>query len=143
MHNSYEHIIEAMNRQGLRLTEQRKSIARIFASTGHYCSAKEIYLKLMSAHPDISYDTVYRNLKMLLALGILDQIYLQDGARFKACLNRAGEVERQVICLHCGQIIPFEEGNVPLVSGMPNGFETISIRYYGYCRSCSNNTRKE
>lgn len=142
--SNYEQIIAAIARHGLRITEQRKLIANAFATSEGYISAKEIYRTVIDTHPDLSYDTVYRNLRLLLELGVLEQIHLQDGARFRPWLAKSDGVERQTICLHCAQVaVCIEEWSIPFDS-MLSGFEAISLRLYGYCSSCcAENKKKE
>ena len=54
-----------------RMTRQRQAIIRVLASTKEHPTAEEIHAQVRDELPDISIGTIYRNLQLLLADGLV------------------------------------------------------------------------
>lgn len=80
---STEQILEVMSGQGLRITDQRKTLAKLFGENKGYLSAKDVYEHMGRKYSGLSFDTVYRNLRVMEELGVLEQIVFEDGVKFK------------------------------------------------------------
>ena len=96
-----------------KMTPQRKEILQIFieSNEGEHLSAEEVYELLKQKDFDFGLATVYRNVELLNALGILSKIEFGDG-RTRYELNAANPQIHQhhhLICLNCKKIIEFEE----------------------------------
>src|SRR5437660_888372 len=81
--NKIKQIIHSMASNGLRITEQRKSLAKLFAEAPGYLSPKEVYDCLEAKYKGLSFDTVYRNLRILYDMGVLEQFQTEDGVKFR------------------------------------------------------------
>jgi Fur family zinc uptake transcriptional regulator len=55
---STEQIITTMSSQGLRITDQRKTLARLFAESPGYLTPKDVYEYMGKTYSGLSFDTV-------------------------------------------------------------------------------------
>ncbi|MCZ8515955.1 Fur family transcriptional regulator [Paenibacillus filicis] len=145
--NEHEHnveetiqeIISAMSSKGWRITDQRKSLATLFAESSGYLSPKDVYEYMRQQYPGVSFDTVYRNLRLLSDMGVLEQIYLNDGLKFRArCRTHH---HHHLICLQCEKTVPFEFCPMKALPECPSDFEIVNHRFevFGYCKDCAPN----
>ncbi len=131
-------IIRSMTERGWRITSQRRSLAGLFAETDRYWSPLDIHENMKKQYPGVSFDTVYRNLR-LLSEGedaVLEQFHFNEGVRFRArCL---GHHHHHIICLDCERTYTFDFCPLEEVKGMPPQFDVISHRFeiFGYCSKC-------
>src|SRR5213078_3688317 len=65
--------------KGLRMTEQRRIIARVVAEAYDHPDAEELYRRAISVDPHISIATVYRTVKLFEDAGILERHDFRDG----------------------------------------------------------------
>lgn len=134
--STMQEIIRAMSNKGWRITEQRKRLASLFAGAEGYLSPKDVYEYMKDEYPGVSFDTVYRNLRLLCEMGVLEQFYLSEGLKFKArCLSHH---HHHIICLECEKTYTFEYCPMPDVTGLPEHFRVRSHRFeiFGHCASC-------
>ncbi len=69
---SEEMIINRLKEHGFRITKQRKLILRFIL--GHECSCcKEIYYHVKEEDPTVGIATVYRMIKTLEEIGVIDR----------------------------------------------------------------------
>ena len=64
---------------GLRMTEQRKIIARVLSASDDHPDAEELYRRTNKINQKISLATVYRTLKLFNDNGILEKHEFKDG----------------------------------------------------------------
>lgn len=78
--------IEALCAQrGLRITEQRRVIARVLSESEDHPDVDELHQRAISIDPGISIATVYRTVRLFEEAGILDRHDFGDGrARYEA-----------------------------------------------------------
>ena len=77
--------------KGLRMTEQRRVIARVLAEADDHPDAEELYRRAAAVDPHISIATVYRTVKLFEDAGILERHDFRDGR------SRYEEVRRKAI----------------------------------------------
>jgi Fur family transcriptional regulator, ferric uptake regulator len=65
--------------KGLRMTEQRRVIARVLSDAVDHPDAEELYRRASSIDPHISIATVYRTVKLFEDAGILERHDFRDG----------------------------------------------------------------
>ncbi|GAK39883.1 Fur family transcriptional regulator [Paenibacillus urinalis] len=133
---STDQIIEAMSGQGLRITDQRKTLARLFAESEGYLSPKDVYEYMGKSYSGLSFDTVYRNLRVMQELGVLEQVIFEDGVKFKASCS-SGHHHHHLICLNCQKTLPIEFCPMNLTD-TPDQFQVVEHKFeiFGYCREC-------
>jgi Fur family ferric uptake transcriptional regulator len=77
-------IIDRCAARGLRLTEQRKTIARVLEAAHDHPDVELLYMRASAIDPKISLATVYRTVRLLDEAGILDKLEFGDGrARYE------------------------------------------------------------
>ncbi len=104
-------------------------------------SAQEITQAVRSTHPQISLDTVYRNLAVFTAAGMVNQVNLQnrESARFE--FQGENDHHHHFVCLSCGQSFCVESCPTELADLRPPdnpGFKVVghAFEVYGYCTKC-------
>lgn len=137
--NKIQQIILSMTSKGLRVTEQRRSLARIFAESSGYLTPKEVYEGLETKHGGLSFDTVYRNLRLLHEMDVLEQFHFEDGVKFRIGCFSHRHHHHHLICLSCDQIYPLDFCPMKFVEDVPNQFKVVKHKFeiYGYCVTCS------
>lgn len=132
-----EEIIKIMATQGLRITEQRRTIAKLFADAEGYLAPKDVYEYMEKTYTGLSFDTVYRNLRVLHEMDVLEQVVFEDGIRFKAHCG-GHDHHHHLICLSCEKTIPVEYCPMPQMNGIPDDFQVIKHKFeiFGYCKDC-------
>ena len=79
-----ETIIERCEAKGLRMTEQRRVIARVLEKSDDHPDVEELYARASAVDSGISIATVYRTVKLFEEAGILDRLEFGDGrARYE------------------------------------------------------------
>jgi Fur family ferric uptake transcriptional regulator len=72
-------IIERCEAHGLRMTEQRRTIAEILAASDDHPDVEELHRRAAARDANISLATVYRTVKLFEEYGILDRHDFRDG----------------------------------------------------------------
>jgi Fur family ferric uptake transcriptional regulator len=65
--------------RGLRMTDQRRVIARVLSEATDHPDAEELYRRASSVDPHISIATVYRTVRLFEDAGILERHDFRDG----------------------------------------------------------------
>jgi Fur family transcriptional regulator, ferric uptake regulator len=77
-------IIARCEAKGLRMTEQRRVIARVVGEAEDHPDVEELYARAARLDPRISLATVYRTVKLFETEGILERLEFGDGrARYE------------------------------------------------------------
>ena len=103
-------IIERCEAQGLRLTEQRRTIATVLEEADDHPDVEELYSRASAIDPRISLATVYRTVKLFEESGILEKLDFRDGrARYE---DADREHHDHLIDLHSGEVIEFVDEEI-------------------------------
>src|SRR4029079_11088537 len=71
--------------KGLRITEQRKTIARVLGDSEDHPDVETLHARAAAADPNISIATVYRTVRLFEEAGILERHEFGDGrSRYEA-----------------------------------------------------------
>lgn len=140
---STEKILEVMSGQGLRITDQRKTLAKLFGETSGYLSAKDVYEHMGRKYSGLSFDTVYRNLRVMEELGVLEQVVFEDGVKFKGSCNEHHH-HHHMICLQCQKTYPISFCPMNMTD-TPDQFRVVKHKFevFGYCRECEESREEE
>jgi len=131
---------EYLSGQGLRSTNQRDAILKIFIEAGRHLSAEDLYVRVKKANPGIGYATVYRTLKLLADAGLAEERRFADGfTRFE--YKNSSDHHDHLICTQCGAIIEFENERIESLQqdvARKKGFKVHShkLELYGLCAAC-------
>jgi Fe2+ or Zn2+ uptake regulation protein len=128
---------EALRARGMRLTAQRRLILEALRATDVHPSAASVYRHVRRRLPGVSLATVYRNLRMLAAQGLLAARADAAGMRFDG--NTAPH--DHFTCQACGRIYdvpPLAGSSVRRAVSRRTGFEVLDhrIEFYGRCPRC-------
>lgn len=134
---STEQIITTMSSQGLRITDQRKTLARLFAESPGYLTPKDVYEYMGKTYSGLSFDTVYRNLRVMQELGVLEQVIFEDGVKFRAHCSEDHH-HHHMICLKCQKTYPIVFCPMQLADA-PEQFQVVDHKFevFGYCKDCA------
>lgn len=103
-------IIERCEAKGLRLTEQRRTIAQVIETSDDHPDVEELYRRASAADPRISLATVYRTVKLFQEEGILDKLEFGDGrARYEDATRAHHD---HLIDLTTGKVIEFVDPEI-------------------------------
>ncbi len=136
-HNLGHEMLAAMTKSGWRITDQRRMLAQIFTDNAGYLSPKDVYDQMSMKYPSVSFDTVYRNLRMLSEMGVLEQFYFMDGGlKFKgSCVDHH---HHHLICVNCEKTLTFEYCPMEQQMELPGRYKILNHRFevYGICEEC-------
>jgi Fur family ferric uptake transcriptional regulator len=90
---------------GLRMTEQRRTIAEVLETSDDHPDVEELYGRASARDPNISIATVYRTVKLFEEAGIVERVDFGDGrARYE---DAEREHHDHLIDLNTGEVIEF------------------------------------
>ena len=103
-------IIERCEANGLRLTEQRRVIARVLEAAEDHPDVEELYARASAVDAGISLATVYRTVKLFEEAGILEKLEFGDGrARYE---DAERDHHDHLIDLRSGEVIEFVDSEI-------------------------------
>lgn len=128
-----------LERNGLRITEQRRALLRIFADGERFLLPKDVYIRMAALFPGVSFDTIYRNIRLMRDLGVVEQFDFEEGSKFKlSCASiDHREHHHHIICLECEEVVPLPFCPMSVVE-IPGSFKVVKHKFevYGYCSNC-------
>ncbi|GIP37638.1 zinc-specific metallo-regulatory protein [Paenibacillus sp. J31TS4] len=132
-----DEIVRMMGKQGMRITDQRRTLAELFAGAAGYLTPKDVYDSMNKTYPGLSFDTVYRNLRLMHEMGVLEQFVFEDGIKFRLHCQE-NHHHHHVICLNCERTYPVVYCPMQEIPGMPEGFQAVKHKFeiFGYCKDC-------
>ena len=96
--------------KGMRLTEQRRVIARVLATSGDHPDVEELYRRCSAIDDRISISTVYRTVKLFEDAGIIERHEFRDG---RARYEQMPETHHDhLINLRTGEVIEFQSEEI-------------------------------
>ena len=96
--------------KGLRMTEQRRIIARVLSASDDHPDAEELHRRANSLDASISLATVYRTVKLFEDSGIIERHDFRDGrARYEEVPD---EHHDHLIDVKSGQVIEFHSEEI-------------------------------
>src|SRR6201988_3442452 len=103
--------IEALcTAKGMRMTEQRRGIARVLAGSADHPDVEELYRRCAEVDKNISISTVYRTVKLFEDAGIIARHDFREGrARYEQIPESHHD---HLINLRTGQVIEFQSEEI-------------------------------
>ena len=96
--------------KGLRMTGQRRVIARVLSESHDHPDAEELHRRAVAIDPHISIATVYRTVRLLEEAGILERHDFRDGrSRFE---ELSDEHHDHLIDVQSGKVIEFHNDQI-------------------------------
>lgn len=103
-------IIERCEVKGLRMTGQRRTIARVLEASADHPDVEELYARASAEDEGISIATVYRTVKLFEEAGILDKLEFGDGrARYE---DAERDHHDHLIDMNSGEVIEFVDPEI-------------------------------
>src|SRR5436190_2301440 len=103
--------VEALcSAKGMRMTEQRRVIARVLAAADDHPDVEELYRRCSAVDDRISISTVYRTVKLFEDAGIIERHDFREGrARFEQIPDTHHD---HLINLRTGEVLEFQSEEI-------------------------------
>lgn len=136
---TFEEVEARMRRKGLRLTGQRRAILEALLQAPHHPTAEWVYNHLRDAHPALSLGSVYRNLRVLVDQGLINENKYQDGVT-RYCTNLTPH--HHLFCTECGRVEDVEieiDGDLRARLEREHDFtiRSMYVEFRGVCSECT------
>ena len=96
--------------KGLRITEQRRVIARVLSDSDDHPDVEELHRRSVAIDPHISIATVYRTVRLFEEAGILERHDFRDGrSRYETVPD---EHHDHLIDLETGKVVEFHDPDI-------------------------------
>ena len=103
-------IIARCEAKGLRMTEQRRTIAAVLQESADHPDVEDLYARASARDSGISLATVYRTVKLFEEAGILDKLEFGDGrARYE---DAERDHHDHLIDINSGEVIEFVDPDI-------------------------------
>lgn len=103
-------ILERCAAKGLRLTEQRRTIAAVLQEARDHPDVEELHARAAARDPRISLATLYRTVKLFEEKGILERLDFGDGRARYETADR--DHHDHLIDMETGKVIEFVDPEI-------------------------------
>ena len=115
--------------RGMRMTDQRRVIARVLQESADHPDVEELYRRSSAVDPRISISTVYRTVKLFEDAGIIERHDFRDGrSRYETMPE---EHHDHLIDLKTGKVIEFHSAEIEALQekiAREHGFKLVDHR---------------
>lgn len=122
---------------GLAVTHQRQVLYEVMEQMPGHPSPDEVYLRLRKRIPSISLATVYKNIRLFLDSGILQEVSPHHGS-LRVEMN--SHAHHHLVCTRCKSISDIEASiaELPRRKKLAGGFlvQRYAIDVLGLCADC-------
>ena len=136
----------ALRDRGLRQTGPRRVVLEVVRGTDTHPTAEWVHSMVRRRLPRVSLGTVYRNLRLLVAAGLVNELP-RPHARFDGNVSR----HHHFTCTGCGRIVDVAGvlaeaqaralcARVASLTGL--GITHQRFEFYGRCRACQTRARR-
>lgn len=142
-----ENILKKLRQKGYKITPQRRAVLDAFQAFDTFPTAQQLLTAVRKTHPDVSLDTIYRNLSLLTELGAVHEIRRSSGNVYE--LATGGHHHHHLVCTKCGKtecidMCPISDAYTK--EAEKKGFLITGhiFEFYGLCSDCrkkENNNR--
>jgi len=131
-----ETIEEKCLAKGVKLTEQRKIIAKVMSGSKDHPDVDELYKRVLNIDPKISIATVYRTIKLFAEEGIVTKHGFKGGekARYEELFESHHD---HLIDIKTGEIIEFVDDEIEKLQkkiAEKFGYDLVDHKLELYCR---------
>ena len=135
-----EKLIAILREKGYKITPQRRAVIAAFLESDKFATAQQILDYVKESNPDMSLDTVYRNLGLLVDLGVINEINTRgkEGNIYELITTKH---HHHLVCLNCGKVecldfCPINHEKLETASKKGFDITSHSLEFYGYCLNC-------
>ena len=140
--DSLQTLFQSIKEKGYLLSDKRKQLIRFLFENRSFLSARQLIIKMQRIYPNISYDTIYRNLNLLVQLGFL-KTRVEHGEKqfFLISPVLSDQLYGYFICEQCGSVHPLNLGlNLHMMVNKLK-IQHFIFEVYGNCSLCSRGTK--
>jgi len=128
-----------LNIAGTRATNQRALILEIIRQGKGHLDADEIYRQAREKQPRLSLSTVYRTLRMLKKLDLVEELHFDDTHHHYEV--KPPTEHHHLVCLGCGKVVEFHNPISRYIKRRAPEAKDFDItetevRMTGYCAKC-------
>lgn len=96
--------------KGMRMTEQRRVIARVLSISADHPDVEELHRRAHAVDPHISIATVYRTVRLFEESGIIDRLDFRDGrSRYE---EHTDDHHDHLIDMKTGKVVEFVDAEI-------------------------------
>lgn len=124
---------------GFKLTKQRKTMVTYLGEFQHqYIPITKVDQFMRQQFPGLSHNTIYRNVRDFVSLGILEQQNEEDQTWVKFQCDFTQEHHHHFICERCGKVIELKRCPLAVFDAELPGVEIHQhqIELSGLCAAC-------
>jgi len=139
-----EGLRSSLHGTGRRLTPQRRRVLDLFERIGEgsHLSAEEVHQRLLREQERVSLATVYRTLRLLSSMALLQELELPEGGRRFELAGDAHRDHHHLVCVRCGRTEEFESAVVlapGLEAASAQGFRLLEcvLNVRALCPPCA------
>ena len=141
---------ERLNNYCCRLTKPRQAILDVLDRGNRHLDAEQIYKRASKIYPALGLASVYRNLELLVRIGLIWKFDAGDDKARYEIAQRPGETHHHhLICKKCNTVIDYSESidnerdflrerEKNLSRKYNFKIENHSIDFFGLCNKCKN-----
>ena len=100
----FQTLLDKCIKQNIRMTAQRQIIIKVIEDSDDHPDVDQLYIRSVAQDDTISIATVYRTVKLLEEVGVIDRIEFGDG---RSRYEEAGEHHEHLIDIESGDVIEF------------------------------------
>jgi Fur family ferric uptake transcriptional regulator len=132
-------IVAAFDDAGYRVTEPRRSLARLIGARGGHFTADELVAASRGERLGVGRATVFRSLEILTELGVVERLDLPSGDHAYVACDPAHH--HHVVCSQCGRSTDVGDSGMSRVLeevARRSGYriESHRLELFGLCASC-------
>lgn len=130
--------LHLLKERGYKYTGKREMMVRRIYDEKRYMSAKEVLRAMQDDYPNLSFDTIYRNLSLFEELGIVESSEFAGEKHYRFTCSDEHH-HHHIICTKCRKTITFEVCPMNMIFGAPDGFHITGHKFeiYGLCKDCT------
>lgn len=133
------HLVEALERAGHRLTEPRRAVAALVAARDGHFTAAELVADARRRRMPVGRATVFRTLDLFASLSLVERVDLPGGDHAYVACDPVHH--HHAICTGCGRSLDVADHGLAAVLGEignRSGFRVTAHRLeiFGLCSAC-------
>lgn len=137
--------LEKLAGSGYRLTDSRRTVVEVMASSRRALSPLEVYDIARARHAGLGLVTVYRTLEKLEELGVIQRVHQPQGCQ--AFIAAFTGHQHLILCSTCGKVQFFDGDNLEALIqniGRETGYQVNEhwLQLFGLCEDCQSKSHR-